>query len=70
MGVPHDHPISVMPFGVDDARSATAACQRYGEGTGHPAQLNLADCAAHALATSLGAPLLFKGGDFTRTDVA
>lgn len=64
-----EHRIRVMPFGVDDARAATAAYQRYGKGTGHPAQLNFADCAAYALATRFGAPQLFKGDDFTQTDV-
>ena len=42
---------------------------RYGKGSGHKAQLNLGDCAAYALATSLDLPLLFKGNDFTHTDV-
>jgi ribonuclease VapC len=32
--------------------------------------LNLADCAAYALAKTLDSPLLFKGGDFAATDVA
>jgi ribonuclease VapC len=31
--------------------------------------LNLSDCVAYALATSMNAPLLFKGNDFTETDV-
>lgn len=41
---------------------------RYGKGH-HPAALNLGDCVSYALAKSLGAPLLFKGTDFERTDV-
>jgi ribonuclease VapC len=61
--------IRVLPFDHDDALAAIAAYQRFGKGTGHPAQLNLADCAAYALATRLNAPLLFKGEDFARTDV-
>jgi uncharacterized protein with PIN domain len=36
----------------------------------HPAALNFVDCLSYALAKSLGAPLLFKGNDFTRTDIA
>jgi len=36
---------------------------------GHPAQLNIVDCAVYALAKVRSQPLLFKGGDFDRTDV-
>ena len=39
------------------------------EETHDKAKLNLADCAAYALAKSLSAPLLFKGDDFIHTDV-
>jgi ribonuclease VapC len=42
---------------------------RLGRG-GHPEALNVGDCFSYALAKSLGAPLLFKGNDFTRTDIA
>ena len=35
----------------------------------HPAKLNLADCFAYALAKMLDAPLLYKGGDFSQTDI-
>jgi ribonuclease VapC len=42
---------------------------RYGKGMGHPAQLNFGDCFSYALAKSLDAPLLYKGGDFTKTDI-
>jgi ribonuclease VapC len=62
--------IRVVPFDEPAARIAIAAYQRYGKGTGHPAQLNLADCAAYGLAASLNAPLLFKGNDFVHTDVS
>lgn len=41
---------------------------RFGKGN-HPAKLNFGDCMAYALAKSLDAPLLFKGGDFAQTDV-
>lgn len=50
------------------ARIAADAFARYGKGR-HPAGLNFGDCFAYALAASLGAPLLFKGNDFARTDV-
>ena len=46
-----------------------AAWRRFGKGR-HPAGLNLGDCFAYALAKSNGASLLFKGPDFTQTDIA
>jgi antitoxin VapB len=45
------------------------AFRRYGKGRGHPAQLNIIDCAAYAVAKVQGEPLLFKGGDFNKTDL-
>ncbi|WP_295442475.1 type II toxin-antitoxin system VapC family toxin [uncultured Thiodictyon sp.] len=59
----------VMPFDAQQARLADLAFQRYGKGQGHPAQLNLGDCAVYALAKALGEPLLFVGNDFSRTDI-
>lgn len=47
---------------------ALAAYLTFGR-TYHPARLNLADCFAYALAKSMDAPLLFKGGDFPQTDI-
>lgn len=44
--------------------------EKWGSGHGHPAELNFGDCFAYALAKSMGEPLLFKGDDFSRTDVA
>lgn len=58
----------VVAFDRQHARLAHAAYERYGRGF-HPAGLNLADCAAYALARLRGEPLLFKGDDFARTDV-
>jgi ribonuclease VapC len=43
--------------------------ERYGKGIDPKARLNLADCAAYALAKTMNSPLLFKGNDFTETDV-
>ena len=42
---------------------------RFGRGSGSPARLNFGDCFSYALAKHLGMPLLFKGDDFTHTDV-
>jgi ribonuclease VapC len=54
----------------DDAQAILArdAFRRFGRGR-HPAGLNFGDCLAYALAKHLGEPLLFKGDDFTRTDI-
>jgi len=60
---------AVAPVTAAQIARARTAYDRYGKGLGHPAQLNFGDCFAYALATSLDAPLLYKGGDFARTDV-
>jgi ribonuclease VapC len=60
----------VTPFDEHQARLADDAFRRYGKGQGHPAQLNLGDCAVYALATSIDEPLLFVGDDFSQTDIA
>lgn len=60
----------VVPFDERQARLADTTFQRYGKGQGHPAQLNLGDCAAYALAKAMGEPLLFVGNDFSQTDIA
>jgi ribonuclease VapC len=57
------------PFDADQAELALDGYRRFGKGSGHPAQLNLGDCAAYALARSRGLPLLFVGDDFSRTDI-
>ncbi len=49
--------------------SAIAAHARFGKGTGHPARLNMGDCFSYGAAKSLGMPLLFKGDDFSQTDI-
>ncbi len=59
----------IVPFDEHQARLADEAFQRYGKGQGHKAQLNLGDCAAYALAKSVGEPLLFVGSDFSKTDI-
>ena len=50
-------------------QAAFDAFLRFGKGR-HPAGLNIIDCAVYAAAKRLGRPLLFKGNDFARTDVA
>jgi ribonuclease VapC len=60
----------IVPVTESMARAARLAYRRYGKGTGHKAQLNYGDCFSYALAAERATPLLFKGNDFTRTDIA
>lgn len=48
---------------------ARSAFDRYGKGRNHPARLNFGDCMAYAVAKTLPAPLLFRGGDFATTEI-
>jgi ribonuclease VapC len=61
--------IRVVPITEREAETALAAFARYGKGRGHPAQLNLGDCFAYAMAKTHRTPLLFKGEDFDKTDI-
>ena len=61
--------IIVEPFTVDQAHIARQAFHDFGKGR-HPADLNFGDCFAYALAKFTGEPLLFKGDDFQKTDIA
>jgi ribonuclease VapC len=62
--------ITVVPITDEIGRAALDAFDRYGKGRGHPAQLNLGDCFAYGAARTLGVPLLYKGNDFAKTDLA
>ena len=62
--------VLVSPIGDLEATLAIEAFSLYGKGRGHPAQLNIADCLSYACAKSLAVPLLYKGDDFARTDLA
>jgi ribonuclease VapC len=61
--------IDVVPFDAEMSKAAFDAFRRFGKGRGHPAQLNMVDCAASPLANARSEPLLFKGEDFARTDI-
>ena len=61
--------IRIEPLTASQARIARTAYQRFGRGSGHPARLNMGDCFSYALARDLGEPLLFKGRDFSKTDI-
>ena len=58
-----------VAFTQDMADAAVEAFRRYGKGRGHPAQLNYGDCMSYAVARVRGLPLLFKGNDFSKTDI-
>jgi ribonuclease VapC len=60
--------IDLVPTDETQALAAAEAFLRFGKGR-HPARLNLGDCFSYALAKSLNAPLLYKGDDFSRTDI-
>jgi len=62
--------ISIQPVTASQAYIARQAYRDFGKGSGHPARLNFGDCFAYALAKELGESLLFKGDDFSHTDVA
>ena len=60
--------ITVVPVPPEAARIALEAFDRYGKGR-HPARMNFGDCFAYACARHLVEPLMFKGADFTQTDI-
>ncbi|SFI32190.1 Uncharacterized protein, contains PIN domain [Bosea sp. OK403] len=60
--------IEVVALDEDMGRLAFDAYRRFGKGR-HAARLNMGDCAAYALAKARGWPLLFKGEDFSLTDI-
>jgi ribonuclease VapC len=61
--------IFIEPVTEIQAKIARDAYRDFGKGSGHPAKLNFGDCFAYALAKAIGEPLLFKGGDFSHTDI-
>ena len=60
--------IDIVPFDEALSHLAFEAYRRFGKGR-HPARLNMGDCAAYALAQARGWPLLYKGEDFSQTDI-
>ena len=61
--------VEIVPVDGEQASAARSAWQRFGKGR-HPAALNFGDCFPYALAVTRGEPLLFKGNDFSQTDVS
>ena len=64
-----DVSITIQPFAQHQLPIAATAYRTYGKGSGHAAQLNFGDCFAYALAKDRDEPLLFKGNDFSQTDL-
>ena len=60
--------LEIEPVTPQQVSLAQTAYRTYGKGL-HAAGLNFGDCFAYALAKATGRPLLFKGGDFPKTDV-
>ncbi|BBO85340.1 ribonuclease VapC [Desulfosarcina ovata subsp. sediminis] len=58
----------IMPVDVQQMALANQAYERFGKGR-HPARLNYGDLFSYALAKSRNLPLLFKGDDFSKTDL-
>jgi len=61
--------IQVESVTPSQAVLARAAYRDFGKGSGHPAKLNFGDCFSYALAKESGQKLLFKGNDFSETDL-
>ena len=61
--------IQLVPLDEAQLWAAADAHRNYGKGR-HPAGLNFGDTFAYALASVRSLPLLYKGNDFARTDVA
>lgn len=63
-----DGDIEVKSVTSTTSEIARAAFLQYGKGR-HRAALNICDCVAYATAKELDLPLIFKGNDFTHTDI-
>ena len=63
-----DAGFQIEHFTAQHLELAREAYARYGKGR-NSAGLNYGDCFSYALAKATGLPLLFKGSDFSKTDV-
>ena len=61
--------IELVPVTLDQVKIAQQAWRKFGKGNDPAAALNYGDCFAYALARTSGEPLLFKGNDFSQTDI-
>lgn len=60
--------VEFVAFDKEQAVLARKAWQKYGKGR-HPAKLNFGDCCSYAAAKHFNLPLLYKGNDFSETDI-
>ena len=60
--------VTAVVFDEPHYAAAEFAYETFGKGR-HPAALNMGDCFAYAVANVASVPLLFKGGDFSKTDI-
>lgn len=60
--------VTVVPIGSEEGELALDAHEKYGRGV-DPAELNMGDCFSYACTKRHGAKILFKGDDFSRTDL-
>ena len=60
--------IDIVSLSSELVELAREVYRQYGKGN-HSAGLNLGDCATYALSRATGEPLLFKGNDFSQTDL-
>ncbi len=63
-----DFGIRIIPFTAEHARHARVGRRLYGRNN-HPARLNFGDCLVYGVAKAEREPLLFKGDDFSQTDI-
>ena len=64
----HRAGMEIIAMDAEQSELARYAWRNYGKGR-HPAGLNIGDCCSYALSKYSGEPLLFKGNDFSKTDV-
>jgi ribonuclease VapC len=64
----HQARIEIVSMTAEQFEIARSAWRAYGKGR-HPAGLNIGDCCSYALAKCAGEPLLFKGDEFSQTDI-
>ena len=64
----HKAQITIVAFSSEQVEIARHAFRTYGKRR-HPAGLNYGDCFSYALSKTSGEALLFKGNDFSKTDV-
>ena len=64
----HQAKMEMVPMTAEQFEIARSAWRKYGKGR-HPAGLNIGDCCSYALAKVADESLLFKGDDFSQTDI-